>query len=73
MLGLQASLFQAQLELQAGQRAQSQATRTQEDLTRALQRLENDLEVAQQHRRESERHNQVGGRKIGFSCFLVDG
>ncbi|XP_056132763.1 LOW QUALITY PROTEIN: myomegalin [Lampris incognitus] len=58
VLGLQASLFQTQLELQAGQRAQRQATRTQEDLTRALKRLEKDLEGALQHRRETEKHNQ---------------
>ncbi|XP_062419631.1 myomegalin isoform X2 [Pungitius pungitius] len=58
VLALQASLFQAQLELQAGQRRQRQACRTQEDLSRALQRLESDLEGALQHRRETERHNQ---------------
>ncbi|XP_056233549.1 myomegalin isoform X3 [Seriola aureovittata] len=58
VLALQASLFQAQLELQAGQRAQRQAARAQEDLSRALQRLENDLQGALQHRRETERHNQ---------------
>ncbi|XP_035509259.1 myomegalin-like [Morone saxatilis] len=58
VLALQASLFQAQLELQAGQRAQHQAARTQEDLSRALQRLEKDLQGALQHRRETERHNQ---------------
>nr|XP_046247378.1 myomegalin isoform X4 [Scatophagus argus] len=58
VLALQASLFQAQLELQAGQRGQRQAARTQEDLSRALQRLEKDLQGALQHRRETERHNQ---------------
>ncbi|XP_071342689.1 myomegalin isoform X2 [Trachinotus anak] len=58
VLALQASLFQAQLELQAGQRAQRQAARTQEDLSRALLRLEKDLQGALQHRRETERHNQ---------------
>ncbi|XP_074492465.1 myomegalin isoform X5 [Sebastes fasciatus] len=58
VLALQASLFQAQLELQAGQRTQRQAGRTQEDLSRALQRLETDLQGALQHRRETERHNQ---------------
>ncbi|XP_040895566.1 myomegalin isoform X2 [Toxotes jaculatrix] len=58
VLALQASLFQAQLELQAGQRAQRQAARTQEDLSRAQQRLEKDLQRALQHRRETERHNQ---------------
>lgn len=60
VLALQASLFQAQLELQAGQRGQRQAGRTQEDLSRALQRSERDLQGALQHRRETERHNQVG-------------
>nr|XP_040040237.1 myomegalin isoform X3 [Gasterosteus aculeatus aculeatus] len=58
VLALQASLFQAQLELQAGQRGQRQAGRTQEDLSRALQRSERDLQGALQHRRETERHNQ---------------
>ncbi|KAM8875635.1 myomegalin isoform 3-T3 [Spinachia spinachia] len=58
VLALQASLFQAQLELQAGQRRQRQAGRTQEDLSRALRRLERDLEGALQHRRETERHNR---------------
>ncbi|XP_039983654.1 LOW QUALITY PROTEIN: myomegalin [Xiphias gladius] len=58
VLALQASLFQAQLELQAGQRAQRQAARTREDLSRALQRLEQDLQGALQTRRETERHNQ---------------
>ncbi|XP_035862912.1 myomegalin isoform X8 [Sander lucioperca] len=58
VLALQASLFQAQLELQAVQRAQRQAARTQEDLSRALQRLEEDLQGALQHRRDTERHNQ---------------
>ncbi|XP_026198735.1 myomegalin isoform X2 [Anabas testudineus] len=58
VLALQASLFQAQLELQAGQRAQRHAARTQEDLSRALQRLEKDLQGALQHRRETEKHNQ---------------
>ncbi|XP_065811624.1 myomegalin isoform X2 [Labrus bergylta] len=58
VLALQASLFQAQLELQAGQRGQRQAARTQDDLNRALQRLEKDLQGALQHRRETERHSQ---------------
>ncbi|XP_047230560.1 myomegalin isoform X4 [Girardinichthys multiradiatus] len=58
ILALQASLFQAQLELQAGQRAQRQAARIQEDQNRALERLERDLQVVLQHRRETERHNQ---------------
>ncbi|XP_035987704.1 myomegalin isoform X2 [Fundulus heteroclitus] len=58
VLALQASLFQAQLELQAGQRAQRRAARTQEDQNRALERLERDLQGALQHRREAERHNQ---------------
>uniref|UniRef100_H3D9R0 Short myomegalin-like EB1 binding protein N-terminal domain-containing protein n=1 Tax=Tetraodon nigroviridis TaxID=99883 RepID=H3D9R0_TETNG len=58
VLTLQASLFQAQLELQAGQRAHGGAARTQQDLQRALQRLEADLQGALQHRRTTERHNQ---------------
>lgn len=59
VLALQASLFQAQLELQAGQRAQCQAVRTQEDLNRALERLEKELQGSLEHKRETERHNQV--------------
>lgn len=58
VLALQASLFQAQLELQAGQRAQRQGIRAQEDLNRALERLEKDLQGSLQHKRETERHNQ---------------
>ncbi|XP_045061372.1 myomegalin isoform X6 [Coregonus clupeaformis] len=57
-LALQGSLFQAQLELQAGQRAQRQATRREEDLTRALTRLEQDLQGAMEHRHSTDRHNQ---------------
>lgn len=59
VLALQASLFQAQLELQAGQRSQRQAARAQEDQSRALQRLEKDLQGSLLHGRETERHNQV--------------
>lgn len=59
MLALQGSLFQAQLELQEGQRAQRQATRREEDLTRALHRLEKDLQGVMDHRHSTERHNQV--------------
>lgn len=77
VLALQASLFQAQLELQAGQRAQRQAARAQEDQNRALERLKRDLQGALQHRRETERHNQVkngrvrgNGGSFSFSrCF----
>ncbi|XP_024909983.1 myomegalin isoform X12 [Cynoglossus semilaevis] len=58
VLTLQASLFQAQLELQAGERLQQQAARMQEDLSRALQRLEDDLQGALQHRRDTDKHNQ---------------
>ncbi|XP_063316217.1 myomegalin isoform X6 [Pelmatolapia mariae] len=58
VLALQASLFQAQLELQAGQRAQCQAVRTQGDLNRALERLEKELQGSLEHKRETERHNQ---------------
>ncbi|XP_031689567.1 myomegalin isoform X3 [Oncorhynchus kisutch] len=58
VLALQGSLFQAQLELQEGQRAQRQATRREEDLTRALHRLEKDLQGVMEHRHSTERHNQ---------------
>ncbi|XP_029003245.1 myomegalin isoform X13 [Betta splendens] len=57
-VALQASLFQAQLELQAGQQAQRRAARRQDDLSRALQRLDQDLQGALQHRRQTEAHNQ---------------
>ncbi|XP_052336100.1 myomegalin-like isoform X5 [Oncorhynchus keta] len=58
VLALQGSLFQAQLELQECQRAQRQATRREEDLTRALHRLEKDLQGVMEHRHSTERHNQ---------------
>uniref|UniRef100_A0A096M7W9 Si:ch211-242b18.1 n=1 Tax=Poecilia formosa TaxID=48698 RepID=A0A096M7W9_POEFO len=58
VLALQGALFQAQLELQAAQRAQRRAHRAQEDQNRALERLERDLQGALQHRRETERHNR---------------
>uniref|UniRef100_A0A668SI60 Uncharacterized protein n=1 Tax=Oreochromis aureus TaxID=47969 RepID=A0A668SI60_OREAU len=58
VLALQGSLFQAQLELQAGQRAQCQAVRTQENLNRALERQEKELQGSLEHKRETERHNQ---------------
>ncbi|XP_068174699.1 myomegalin isoform X3 [Antennarius striatus] len=58
VLVLQASLFRAQLELQAGERAQLQAARTLEDQNRLLQRLEDNLQVALQRRRETETHNR---------------
>ncbi|XP_043984306.1 myomegalin isoform X3 [Gambusia affinis] len=58
VLALQAALFQAQLELQAAQRAQRRADRAEEDQNRSLERLERDLQGALQHRRETERHNR---------------
>ncbi|KAL1022822.1 hypothetical protein UPYG_G00032820 [Umbra pygmaea] len=58
VLALQVSLFQAQLELQAGKRAQRQATRRGEDLRRALTRLEADMQDALEHRHSTDRHNQ---------------
>lgn len=70
IIALQASLFQAQLELQAGQRAQQQAARTREDLGRALQRLEEDLQGALQHRRDTERHNLVRRREHVSQIYL---
>lgn len=36
----------------------------QEDLSRALQRLEDDLQGALQHRRDTDKHNQVRKRSI---------
>uniref|UniRef100_A0A3P8Z0Q4 Short myomegalin-like EB1 binding protein N-terminal domain-containing protein n=1 Tax=Esox lucius TaxID=8010 RepID=A0A3P8Z0Q4_ESOLU len=58
VLALQGSLFQAQLELQAGRRAQVQATKREEDLARALTRLEADFQRAAEHRHSTEQHNQ---------------
>ncbi|KAK0155659.1 Myomegalin [Merluccius polli] len=58
VLALQASLFQAQLELQGAERTQRQAGRNQDNLSHALERLENDLQGALHQRRETERHNQ---------------
>ncbi|XP_075996161.1 myomegalin-like isoform X4 [Genypterus blacodes] len=54
----EASLFQAQLELQASQRTQRRAAGMRDDLSRALRRLEEDLQGSLEHRRETERHNQ---------------
>uniref|UniRef100_A0A672Q4L9 Si:ch211-242b18.1 n=1 Tax=Sinocyclocheilus grahami TaxID=75366 RepID=A0A672Q4L9_SINGR len=58
LLDLQGSLFSAQLELQGLQRAQQQGQRREEDLARANQRLQADLQRALQHHQEAERHNQ---------------
>lgn len=62
---LEVLVLQASLELQAGQRAQRQAARAQENQNRALERLERDLQEALQQRREAERHNQVRKRGRG--------
>uniref|UniRef100_A0A8C2I5B2 Si:ch211-242b18.1 n=1 Tax=Cyprinus carpio TaxID=7962 RepID=A0A8C2I5B2_CYPCA len=58
VLDLQGSLFSAQLELQGLQRAQKHGQRREEDLARANQRLQADLQRALQHHQETERHNQ---------------
>lgn len=58
LLDLQGSLFSAQLELQGLQRAQQQSQRREEDLARANQRLQADLQKALQHHQDAERHNQ---------------
>lgn len=58
LLDLQGSLFSAQLELQGLQRAQKHGQRREEDLARANQRLQADLQRALQHHQETERHNQ---------------
>uniref|UniRef100_A0A9J8D4Q5 Si:ch211-242b18.1 n=1 Tax=Cyprinus carpio carpio TaxID=630221 RepID=A0A9J8D4Q5_CYPCA len=58
LLDLQGSLFSAQLELQGLQRAQKHGQRQEEDLARANQRLQADLQRALQHHQETERHNQ---------------
>lgn len=70
VLALQGSLFQAQLELQGSQRAQRQATRREEDLTRALHRLETDLQGVMEHRHSTERHNQVWGDGVCLCVWL---
>ncbi|XP_030628588.1 myomegalin [Chanos chanos] len=57
VLELQASLFSAQLELQGCQRVQCQSQRREEDLIRANQRLQTDLQEMLQHRQEAEKHN----------------
>ncbi len=57
LLDHQGSLFSAQLELQGLQRAQQQGQRREEDLARANQRLQTDLQRALQHHQEGERHN----------------
>ncbi|XP_073789571.1 myomegalin isoform X8 [Danio rerio] len=58
LLDLQGSLFSAQLELQGLQRTQQQSQRREDDLTRANQRLQTDLQGAVQRHREAEKHNQ---------------
>uniref|UniRef100_A0A8C1G9L5 Si:ch211-242b18.1 n=1 Tax=Cyprinus carpio TaxID=7962 RepID=A0A8C1G9L5_CYPCA len=58
VLDLQGSLFSAQLELQGLQRAQKHGQRREEDLARANQHLQADLQRALQHHQETERHNQ---------------
>ncbi|XP_060722828.1 myomegalin isoform X3 [Tachysurus vachellii] len=58
LLELQASLFSSQLELQSIQRAQRQAQRREDELTRNNQRLLADLQEEQRHHREAEIHNQ---------------
>ncbi|XP_062411641.1 myomegalin [Sardina pilchardus] len=56
-LAAEASLFSTQLELQESRRAQSHGLRQEEDLTRANQRLQHDLQRALQHRHDTETHN----------------
>ncbi|XP_056337188.1 myomegalin isoform X2 [Danio aesculapii] len=58
LLDLQGSLFSAQLELQGLHRTQQQSQRREDDLTRANQRLQTDLQGALQQHREAEKHNQ---------------
>ncbi|XP_048107773.1 myomegalin isoform X2 [Alosa alosa] len=56
-LAVEASLFSTQLELQESQRARNHGLRQEEDLTRANQRLHDDLQRALKHRQDSETHN----------------
>lgn len=58
LLDVQGSLFSSQLEMQGLQRAQQQGQRREEDLARANQRLQADLQRALQQHQEGERHNQ---------------
>lgn len=57
--------------MQAGQQAQRHTARTQEDLSRALQRLDKDLQGALQHRRETEKHNQARRTLQVLSLFTL--
>ncbi|XP_063057349.1 myomegalin isoform X3 [Engraulis encrasicolus] len=56
-LAVEASLFSTQLELQESQRARGHALRQEQDLSRANQRLHDDLQRALKHRQETETHN----------------
>ncbi|KAL2089476.1 hypothetical protein ACEWY4_014164 [Coilia grayii] len=57
VLAVEASLFSTQLELQECQRARAHALRQEQDLSRANQRLHDDLQRALKHRQETETHN----------------
>uniref|UniRef100_A0A8C5D576 Myomegalin-like n=1 Tax=Gouania willdenowi TaxID=441366 RepID=A0A8C5D576_GOUWI len=55
---LKASLFQAELQLQKEQREKRQALLAKENLQHSLEKLQNNLQVALQHRTDTEEHNQ---------------
>ncbi|XP_068557567.1 myomegalin-like isoform X2 [Cebidichthys violaceus] len=58
LVGVQSSLFSLGLELEASQRSLRQSQRQGDDLSRFKDRLNSDLQEAQQHREVTEKHNQ---------------
>ncbi|KAK5888903.1 hypothetical protein CesoFtcFv8_014954 [Champsocephalus esox] len=58
LLAVQSSLFSLGLELEASQRSVRQNQRQGEDMSRFKDRLNSDLQEAQQHREVTEKHNQ---------------
>ncbi|XP_032388029.1 myomegalin isoform X4 [Etheostoma spectabile] len=58
LVGAQSSLFSLGLELEASQRSLRQSQRQGDDLARFKERLNADLQEAQQHREVTEKHNQ---------------
>ncbi|KAM8849374.1 myomegalin isoform 3-T3 [Spinachia spinachia] len=58
LVGVQSSLFSLGLELEANQRSLRQSQRQGDDLSRFKDRLNSDLQEAQQHREVTEKHNQ---------------
>lgn len=63
LVTLQSSLFSHQLKLESSRRAQKHTQRVAEDLAKARDRLQSDLEAALRHRETTENYNQVTSRK----------